>query len=411
MFYVGAAPGTVPTDGNTPLIEYALIFALGFFAASLIVLVISPTIRRRIVTLTERRMRATVALTSNEVRAERDAEGARRAMEAARLSVNLDAEKQRRVAMMTEGERLKSSLRSLGDTRLELERQVEQLVAEGTALRSRIGEAENRLADKTAALAAAEALAETKDSHIESLTGRAEHLSTALDSARADLASRDAQADRLQAEIAKLRESRAAQRDAVNRAAEEASALGIRLERERERAGHLDEKLAASVAERIDRESEAERLRADLSKASEDAMEMRRMFDDAMAERDRLRAQLESLRDVASSGGSSERSGDAMPRSKKENASIRKRVERLRRRHNSLVNHLIEARDDTDNDHLRDEITEIAAMMIDLTAAREGPGSPINGILAGAEQNGKNGSDAPSLAERSRRYIEDARHE
>ncbi|MCY0148189.1 hypothetical protein OEG84_10810 [Hoeflea sp. G2-23] len=66
------------------MIEFVLLFALGFLAAALVALIIAPIIQRRVVTLTERRMRASVPLSAAEIRAEKDMARAAYAAENAR---------------------------------------------------------------------------------------------------------------------------------------------------------------------------------------------------------------------------------------------------------------------------------------------------------------------------------------
>ena len=54
------------------MIEYALLFALGFLAATLAGLLIAPAVQKRVVKFTEKRMLATMPLSPQEVRAQKD---------------------------------------------------------------------------------------------------------------------------------------------------------------------------------------------------------------------------------------------------------------------------------------------------------------------------------------------------
>ena len=54
------------------MIEYALLFGLGFLTAAFLVFLVSPAVHRRIVWYTENRMRATMPLSPQEVRAQKD---------------------------------------------------------------------------------------------------------------------------------------------------------------------------------------------------------------------------------------------------------------------------------------------------------------------------------------------------
>ena len=76
------------------MIEIILFVALGFLAASLLGLVIAPAIYRRVVTLTERRMRATVPLNAAEISAAKDMERASFAAQNSRINVELRKERE-----------------------------------------------------------------------------------------------------------------------------------------------------------------------------------------------------------------------------------------------------------------------------------------------------------------------------
>ena len=54
------------------MIEYALLFGLGFLTAAFLVFLVSPAVHRRIVWYTENRLKATMPLSPQEVRAQKD---------------------------------------------------------------------------------------------------------------------------------------------------------------------------------------------------------------------------------------------------------------------------------------------------------------------------------------------------
>ena len=68
------------------MIEYALLFALGFLAAVLVGMVFAPIVQRRIVRFAEDRLKATMPLSPQEVRAQKDAARAVYAAENARIA-------------------------------------------------------------------------------------------------------------------------------------------------------------------------------------------------------------------------------------------------------------------------------------------------------------------------------------
>ena len=423
------------------MIQYLLIFALGFFASALLALLVAPAIRRRVVTLTERRMRATVALTAAEVRAGKDAARARYAAENSRLSELLKQERDRSGTAAIERERLAMDLARSREAQLDLDRRIRELSETGDALNAKLRRQGDRSGELEAALAAAHHLGGTKDRYIDDLTARAEHLAGNLEQAQADIAARDSHAEMLRGRIEKLQEERTGLRAELKAATEASRELGIRLESEQARAGSLDGKLAARIAELSDREGalgrsleaaeelarrlteETERLSAAtaaLEARDREIVDLERQIAEqsealrrAEARNNELEQVLERRQHEASRDGQDDpapvrplhEKGRTMNGRSIENTAISRRMERLRKRHAQLVGSLSHPEDGKDDAQLRDEIAEIAAMMVDLTAAREGPSSPIHRILA-APPSEYDANGHPSLADRSRRHMQ-----
>ncbi len=86
------------------MIEYALIFGLGFLCAILLFHLIAPAINRRIVSYTEKRLRATMPMSPQEVRAQKDMARALYAAENARTRQEMDAEREKALALKFKNE-------------------------------------------------------------------------------------------------------------------------------------------------------------------------------------------------------------------------------------------------------------------------------------------------------------------
>jgi len=395
------------------LIQYLLIFALGFFAAMLLVLIVSPAVRRRIVTLTERRVRATAALGAAELRAEKDAARAVYAMENRRLSTELRGERGRLGTLLVEREGLAASVASLRGANIDLERRIEEMTSETGELRSIIRDTEERLAATKAEVATLETGGLASDHRTADLSDRIERLTGDIESYKIDLATGETQIETLKSHIGVLRDERKKLREDVKEATSAANDLRNRLEREESRSTALDTKLAESIASLSDREgalerraSEMERLQEKLTAARESVIAATRSLKDSEANRKDLETRLARLTAVtAAQEASDEKEGvmqnasdDIRPR---QNGAIAARIDRLRARHGVLVENLTRSTSEPEDAALRDEIAEIAAMMVDLTATREGPRSPIHRILAD-DGDEEGGSQPPSLAERAR---------
>ena len=120
------------------MIEFLLIFALGFLAAALIGMLITPAIYGRIVKLTEKHIEATVPLNAAELKGKSDLLRSRFASETAKLSTQL-AEEQEEVAsgkvVTNKLRRYRLSCRRKSDA----EQRIETLVTESAVSQSLIG--------------------------------------------------------------------------------------------------------------------------------------------------------------------------------------------------------------------------------------------------------------------------------
>ena len=81
------------------------------------------------------------------------------------------------------------------------------------------------------------------------------------------------------------------------------------------------------------------------------------------------------------------------------------KVDRLRARQAALIERLLKADKSTNDAALRKEIATVAAMMVELTASRDGDKSPVHNILKGSEDPAQPGNSEPSLAARAREMI------
>ncbi|MDY6962358.1 MAG: hypothetical protein SV862_10735, partial [Pseudomonadota bacterium] len=81
------------------MIQFALLFGLGFLSASLLVMLIAPAIHGRIVRYTEKRIQATLPISPQEVRAQRDMARAVYAAENARTKQELVQERDQTVGL------------------------------------------------------------------------------------------------------------------------------------------------------------------------------------------------------------------------------------------------------------------------------------------------------------------------
>ncbi len=417
------------------MIEFLLLFTLGFLAAALVALIIAPVIHRRVVTLTERRIRMSVPLSTNEIRAEKDMARAAFAAENARLSVDLTSEREKLSERSAHVARLGDTLVALRAGKDALAQELAEEQHTTGQLRSDLQTREAAAEALNAQVNAAGRLGAARDREIATLRDRISRLEADTAEMKIDVATGDTEAENLKAQIQALRDERKALRTSLRDAETATRETAIRLKTEEGRAGQLDDRLGKAIATLSDREQTLERNQAEIERLKEkqkqlfaDTRDTTKALKVAAAARQTLenrlaRADRDLARPAAGPKPAQTSQGARLPEpgqpiqpepvvlarapGKSEPSppqwSIEERVERLRARQAALVERLLKAATSAHDAALRREISEVAALMIELTAEREGKASSIRKILAGREAG--IGPSEPSLAGRARRHL------
>jgi chromosome segregation ATPase len=407
------------------VIQFVLLFCFGFLTAVLLALLVAPAFRRRAVRLTERRIRATVPLTMNEIQAEKDGLRAEFAMSSRRLEMKVKSLRERVAAQMVEIER---SHQEQG--RVEEER--DQAKQEAAEREAKIGELEAALrarAEEFQALSAkfeelAARMAE-KDAEISRLDLAATDASLEVGSRKIELAAREAEVAKLKDDAARLKEQRRQGEDKLreitldNRSGREA------LKTERGRAGDLERRLEKALAALADREEALGRRQREFARLRE------RSGKTAGREEAPARPEAAGSGDekmIAAPAAAEPPAGgealasppaarqDALARLATERKRLEERLTTLTRENKrlrtaSLVppepGPALPREAGPGEASLREKISSLAAEMVAMTALVEGPDSPIDKALALPETE-RTGEGPPSLAERVRALREAA---
>lgn len=370
------------------MIEYALLFALGFLAATLTGLLIAPAVQKRVVRFTEKRMLATMPLSPQEVRAQKDMARAAYAVENARVSQDLVREREQGTALKVRTENLIRETGKLAAENADLQAQIADMNVDAADLRSKLRREEHKLAQMKAALDAADRDVQNRDREIGTLNMHIHRLLGDIDNLRIDLATRDTEVENLKSRITSLRDEREKLREDLRHQAGEAKEVQLKLSREEGRVRQLETKLSREIAGSADKDNVIERRIAEINRL-----------------RDRLKTP-SSRR----TGGSTPVTGLArkMENDRQEQDAAMPAVidiaamdEHVRNQGAALAERLASVRGDANDAALREEIADVAARMIALTGTREGAASPVHGLLAGPAPRRK-GKRRRSLAERAR---------
>ncbi|MGB3416539.1 MAG: hypothetical protein WBA36_07715 [Mesorhizobium sp.] len=370
------------------MIQPVLFFALGFLCAGFLALLVAPAVWRRAVRLTRRRVEASVPLTLSEIQADKDSMRAGFAMAVRKLEMDVRALREKSAEQMVEIGRSHEALALLERERAALDEKLAQSVKDGAAAREELGQHAARVQELSERLKLGEQAVAERSLELERLGQLYDEASFSASNRQIELVSREAELEKLSSNLSVLRE----ENKNLARKGKEAQAEGQRadtaLNAEKKKVADLDKKLQRMMATLADRDDKIDRREKELArlrqqpKASAAAVAVRgdREIDKAIAKLDADRRNLEGKL-VELARENKKRRGEAVS-----GEAIRSGPEVL----------------DDDAGLLRDQMHELAAEVVALTARLEGEEALISRVLAISAQppSGDNGTSMMSLADR-----------
>ena len=234
------------------MIEYAILFGLGFLTATLLALLIAPAIHRRIVAYTENRIRATMPISPQEVRAQKDMARALYAAENAKVRQELDTEREKNTSLRLANEAASSDAYRLGEQNRSFSLKIEELTLEIGELRAALDAAEEHAGIIQANLAQQEQAANERASQMSDLTARLTNLTRELDDSKILAATRDLEAEQAKQSATRFRkEGETATRELQDVAARNKEAMTA-VARESRKVTRLEEQVATLMAKNAD---------------------------------------------------------------------------------------------------------------------------------------------------------------
>lgn len=398
------------------MIEYALLFGLGFLTAILVGLLLAPAIHRRIVKFTEDRIIATMPVSPQELRAQKDMVRAEMAAQVARTSHDLKQERGKAATFSIQNDKLIEQTGRLSGENFDLQASADALTVEAGELRASLRDEELKVVKLREQLTEAVVREREKESRIGQLLHRAQQLSTDIDNLKTDIATRETEADSFRARINALRDERESLRSDVKLATQRAKDAELRLAREENKAIRLEDRLNVEISGSVDKDtmierrmSEVNRLKERLKTASAEAREATRgtkATTTRLAPADRVKVLPADDRRTLIA---------AMQRPEPIEAEVRpllpgptrlideKRAAELsdaaRNQAAAISDRLLNLRDEEHDQALRSEIADIAAKMVAVVAQKEGMSSSLREMLSAKPQNNVPGRT--SLANRA----------
>ncbi len=405
------------------MIQSILFFTLGFLTAGFLALMVAPAIWRRAVLLTRKRIEASVPLTMNEIQADKDQLRAEFAMSTRRLEMSIKSFRDKASAQIIEINRNREELKRLAEERAEKDRAITELEARSSELHAELRNREEQLKRLTTRLADTERILESKALEIDRLGQMYDEASLTASNRQIELVTRESEFERVSSDVEALRAQRRETEKRLREVVAESKAAQEALKTERKRAADAErkvERLLGTVADREDklerREKEMARLREQTRSGARNSNELDTRLLEAQTDRMKLEAELADLQLQMSTLLSGATGGDvekAMASLNKDRAKLEERMTTLARENKKLKAELTaieRAKTDDWSDErrdsaiLREQINDLAAEVVNLTALLDGPDSPINQILSkGDDARRPEGADRiVSLADRVR---------
>ena len=370
------------------MIQFALLFGLGFLSATLLAMILAPAIHRRVVRYTENRLKATMPISPAEVRAQRDMARAVYAAENARTKQELLQERDRAIDLQLRHDKLSEETAALHASQHELQMQVSDMSIEAADLRARLRREEGFIQQLKESLQLVENTLLAKDEEIDALKRRIARSAGDLDNAQIDLSTRDTELENLRFRAANLREERDTLRTDVKLLTARAKDAETRLQEEERRTLRLEDKISREIAEKADLQTTVERRVQEI-------------------ERLRQGKAGKTTADAAASLPSADLGPIALAGAADADATtvdLDRFADDIRNRSAALVAQLPKSKSKKAQDAMRRELAAIAADMVALTAAREGQASPIPALID-ADDAERVDNARESLAARSRRSM------
>lgn len=343
------------------MIQSILFFALGFLTAGFLALLAAPAFWRRAVTLTRKRVEASIPMTLDEIQADKDRMRAEFAMSARRLEMTAQALREKNAAQIIEIGRDREEIKTLNSVISEKNREITALEAAGEALRTELQQHSHDMQRLSARLAETDNVLKQRAAEIEKLGRLYDDASFSSSSRQIELVARESELEQLRSEAVQLRSQAEKAEKRFQEREREAATLRDALRAEVRKVDDLERKIAGMLGERGEHSG----------KESAHATAVENQEIEKPAGRERLESRLTALT--------------------RENRKLKADLRATATAKGG------------DDEMLRERIGELAAQMVHLTSVLEGQGSPIAKALSSpTPDSGHAGAKKTSLADRVR---------
>ena len=391
------------------MIEPIMFFGLGFLASSLLGLIIVPFVHARAVRLTVRRLEAATPLSMAEIQADKDQLRAEFAMSTRRLEMSVDQLKTKSTGQLAELGKKNDVINRLKIELGEKAATIFALEARDKGIKDQLRATEDELEVKTNALRETERNLADKEAELAKASASLTEQTATSDSQRVEIVALKTQVDNFKDQVATLERDVKSTEDRYAREKEASEKSSKELADERGTVQALGARVAQLERQLATQTTEAEIMGRRIADMEMRLTEQARLLADRERERDQLRVDLDAARRIESDlrqelGTIERRNASATEALRAEKMMAETQLERAREDRAKLQRELSAmkreaeatwASERVENALLRERINDVAAEVARLTSVLEGPGSPIDAILAAPEHPATNGAAKP----------------
>jgi chromosome segregation ATPase len=378
------------------MIESIMYFGIGFLLASLLGVVVGFAVNSRAQRLTMKRLEAATPVSMAEIQADKDQLRAEFAMSTRRLEMSVDQLKSRTTGQLAE---LGKKTDAINRLKAEIGDKTAALLAmeaREKALREQIHTTEEELSVKTNTMHETARALSDKEAELAKLTNELGERSVISDSQRVEIVALRTQTEALKAQIERFEDEIGEAQDRLAREKFDADAATKELTAEREKTEGLSGRVNELEQQNTVHKTEAEVLSRRVNELEARLTEQGRVLAERDYESAQLRSAAENARRVEGDlrgeiAALEQKYSGISSTARAEKAVLEKELEHTREERSKLQHELANlkreaestwAAERVENALLRERINDIATEVARLTMVLEGPGSPIEALLA-----------------------------
>src|SRR5271163_4871991 len=378
------------------MIESVMYFGIGFLVAALLCLLFVPLVHNRAVRLTMKRLEAATPLSIAEIRADKDQLRAEFAMSTRRLEMSVEKMKAKTTSQLAELGKKTDAINQLKKELGEKTATIFALEARDKTLREQLRATEEEFEIKSGSLREAERQLADKEAELNKLLGELGEQTLVADSQRTEISAFRTQVEAMKISVADYERSVAETEQRLTRERADAEAVAGDLTTARGKLGDLGTRTTDLERQLFVQTTEAELLSRRAQELETRLTDQGRVLAERDYQLDRVKSELDGARNIETDlrselAATGSRSSGAVERFRSDIAQLEAQLAaaidertKLQREVGTMKRDAEStwAAERVENALLRERINDVAAEVARLTATLEGPGSPIESILA-----------------------------